>query len=702
MFPCRYIVAQGRAFFNFRRGETLPLFGKIPSYCIIFPRISPQKAPKAPAVFYGQRKNNVVYCFRELRYGLRQDGGSRQSTRTRNRRPMIVPVMILPTALLTGLLLLTFRWVNLVKKGLASDTPIRFPRREWFISGRDGILMSALTLLYAFIAFIALGDTTAPESYCVFESFDESVTIYLPEDQQVSGLMYFTGLYTGAYKVDISYNGGKYFTVGSMDQSYKALFKWQELELDTHGLPVRAIRITSSAHLELGEIAILDENEKIIPAENLLYGDKSQKLFDEQDKVPDAPSWRNSTYFDEIYLPRTAYEYLRGVYPYEISHPPLGKMIISVGIAIFGMVPFGWRCMGVLFGALMLPILYMFLKRMFGNTPIAALGTSVFATDFMHFTQTRLATIDTYAVFFILLMYLFMYEFVRYVPGDNHYDGARQKRCLFLSGLFFGIGAACKWTCIYAGMGLALIWFLYWLFRGFAAYKDGEMVDFFLDFGENVVLCLLAFVLIPGIIYYVSYIPYGLASDMKFPEMLISKDYAKIVLDNQKFMFRYHSTVTATHPYSSRWYQWILDMRPILYYMTYTKTTETAIAAFVNPVLCWGGFIALIGTAWLGRRRHDKKALFIIIGYLAQLVPWMGVDRVIFVYHYFTCLPFLILALGYVFDALRDVDPLWRRRFRRIAAASLGLFLLFFPVLYGQEIGYWFFDLVKWLPAWPI
>ena len=94
-----------------------------------------------------------------------------------------------------------------------------------------------------------------------------------------------------------------------------------------------------------------------------------------------------------------------GLEPYENTHPTLGKLIISVGIRIFGMNPFGWRFMGTLFGVLMLPALYHFLKRLFGSTFLCTAGTVLFAFDFMHYVQTRIATIDTYAVFFIILMY---------------------------------------------------------------------------------------------------------------------------------------------------------------------------------------------------------------------------------------------------------------------------------------------------------
>lgn len=74
--------------------------------------------------------------------------------------------------------------------------------------------------------------------------------------------------------------------------------------------------------------------------------------------MPAYPSYLNSTYFDEIYHPRTAYEQLH--YDefdsaYEWTHPPLGKTLMMIGIELFGMTPFGWRFMGTLMGVIMLP-----------------------------------------------------------------------------------------------------------------------------------------------------------------------------------------------------------------------------------------------------------------------------------------------------------------------------------------------------------
>ena len=72
------------------------------------------------------------------------------------------------------------------------------------------------------------------------------------------------------------------------------------------------------------------------------------------------------------------------------------------------------------------------------------LTLTLLAFDFMHLTQTRIATIDSFATFFILLMYLFLYRY--FTEG--------RLRHLAACGVTFGIGAATKWTCLYAGAGL--------------------------------------------------------------------------------------------------------------------------------------------------------------------------------------------------------------------------------------------------------
>ena len=99
---------------------------------------------------------------------------------------------------------------------------------------------------------------------------------------------------------------------------------------------------------------------------------------------------------------------------------------------------------------------------------LAAIVCIIFTFDFMHFAQTRIATIDVYVTFFIMLMYYFMYKYYKM----SFYDTPVQKTLipLGLSGLFFGCAVASKWTGLYAGVGLAIIFF-YSLYLRYSEYR---------------------------------------------------------------------------------------------------------------------------------------------------------------------------------------------------------------------------------------
>ncbi|NCC69039.1 MAG: dolichyl-phosphate-mannose--protein mannosyltransferase, partial [Clostridia bacterium] len=308
---------------------------------------------------------------------------------------------IFPLAAIAFVLMLSYSWIPLLRR--APDTgedPSAGPRLSFNsengrMTGRDRWLALAITLVYAAVAFIGLGDTEAPQSFCYFADRGRYADIELPEETEIGAVMYYCGLHTGNYYLQFSDDGINYEDVSTMEQNYAALFKWKTAEFsDGAQATARYIRIISDDELSMGELALYGADGELLDSSGFTYNDGCAELFDEQALIPEIASYMNSTYFDEIYHARTALEHIEGVYPYEISHPPLGKIILSLGIRAFGMTPFGWRFMGTLFGILMLPILYIFLKNMFGDTSVSFCGTIIFAFHFMHFAQTRIATID--------------------------------------------------------------------------------------------------------------------------------------------------------------------------------------------------------------------------------------------------------------------------------------------------------------------
>ena len=126
------------------------------------------------------------------------------------------------------------------------------------------------------------------------------------------------------------------------------------------------------------------------------------------------------------------------------------------------------------------------------------------------------------------------------------------------------------------------------------------------------------------------------------------------------------------------------------------------IAAWLNPVLCWGGLMSLPLLGWMCFARRDRRAGFILVGYLSQLLPWVPVTRLTFAYHYFPSALFLVLSLSYMLTLRRENESSWRISALVLVTGSAALFLLFFPVLNGLPISVELSArLLRWLPTWP-
>jgi len=426
-------------------------------------------------------------------------------------------------------------------------------------------------------------------------------------------------------------------------------------------------------------------------------------LLDEQELQPARSTYMNATYFDEIYHVRAAVEYIQNVDIYENTHPTLGKVLIMLGIEIFGFTPFGYRFMGTLFGTLMLPLMYLILKYIFGKTKIATMGTILLASGFMHYAQTRIATIDSYGTFFILAMYLFMYKYYS-LPLDTPFK--KTLPSLFLSGLMFGLGIASKWTAFYGAVGLAVLWLIRQI-RIYLFKKNTEKHDFSSYITQKIAYSVIFFIIIPVTIYTVSFIPYLLVEH----EPVTLSSMANKMIQTSVDMYNYHSQVNQPHPYQSSWWQWLINWRPLLfYYNSPAAGYRSSIATLLNPLLAWAGIVAIIWLVihvvrdFIKTKQLNMKATFILVGYLACLLPQVFISRTLFIYHYFPSTIFLIMAIAYIMDGI-DEHTNKRQKWINVAftVASVVLFIMFLPSISGITVPEWYLQyFIRWLPSWPL
>ncbi len=602
-------------------------------------------------------------------------------------------------------------------KNLKSETPPSFSKKDY-------LLVTALTLVYGVIAFINIGSLShSPQTFWQPAENGENIVVDLGEIREVKRIGYYFCMGRGSFGIDFSRDGQNWEYRRAIDQSsFYDRLEWRFLDLKKVQ-PARYIKVSSlRPGVMLNEVVFFARgSQEPLPIAGVLSSTeptvktlgKPGNLFDEPDTLELHPGYLTGMYFDEVYHARTAYEHLMGIEPTEITHPPLGKVIISIGILLFGMTPFGWRFMGLLLGILMVPMMYRFGLTVFKKTRYAFITAFLMAFDFMHFTQTRIATIDVYGLFFIILMFYFMY---RYYMANFYVLGLHKTlRLLFLCGLFFGLGVASKWITLYGGAGLAVILFTS-LFQRFREYRQARAIlagsepqeeevlarcrhiksVFFRYTAATLSWCVLFFIVIPAIIYTLSYIPIMKSGTGH------GLDY---VVENQVEMFVYHSKVKDTHPFSSTWWEWPIMKYPIWYHHGEHGIPEGKISTIVamgNPAIWWLGILAVPLAYVLALKRRDRMMFIVLIGFAFQYLTWAVAPRdCTFIYHYFGAVPFLIMCIVYMFHRLEQEKPK-SKIFVNIYLVLTGcLFIMFYPIISGMVVSKSYVaTFLKWFKTW--
>ena len=622
----------------------------------------------------------------------------------------------------------------------------------------DLALIAAVTLVYSVVTFTTLGSTKAPQTAWTSTNADEAVVIDLGESYENFAMLYYAQVSYQPFTVETSDDGVTWTSdrLYWVEMAEGQCFRWKYVvphyfsngepafraASNIHGvqrMSGRYVRITSQEQhkdnspwiyepLKLCEVIFRDAAGNQITGASVLrvenreadsvYASDAALLLDEPDSLEGEPGWWNSTYFDEIYHARTGFEHATGQDAYEWTHPPLGKIIMSWCIMLFGMTPFGWRFAGALVGVLMLPAMYLLAKQLTRRTSMGLTAMLLMALDCMHFTQTRIATIDSYPVLFIILSYFFMLRFMQ--KDIVRRSLKRVLPDLALSGFFMGCGVASKWIGVYAGVGLAVLYF--WtclrhlrigvlcarLKRGGGEFTPDEqqlLDDRDLPAMKRVIVlclwCLLFFVAVPLAIYLATYVVHYQARDLRSVG-----DFLRLVFDTQVNILNYHGTpgMGMDHPFYSPWYEWPTMQTP-MYYASPAFTPagwRYAIYCFGNPLVWYVGAagIAYAVCRFVQNHRYridgqpgawrlyadtwDVAPAFVLIGLLAQLLPWILVPRGTYIYHYFASVPFLILGTVLLFSwVLKRLPRGGWWLLGGYMALTLIMFVLLFPYASG-------------------
>lgn len=549
------------------------------------------------------------------------------------------------------------------------------------LNKKDLLTVAVLSIVFFSLAFWNLGLNNVPITTWLASS-GKSFYLDFGKQENVSALYFL--IKTGQVNIDV-YVGRPENWSKVAEASLKDYYCWKKMDVNCE---TRFLKVNFGiSYGEIAELAALDsEGAKI--AINSVKSEKGSdeklvNLIDEQKKVELPPTYMSETYFDEIYYVKAAEDYIKGRVPSEWTHPPLGKLILTAAILVFGYHPMGWRIIVVVFATLMIPVIYFFGKKLFKTWIGAFASAFLLMFDFMHFTMGRIATVDTFLVFFLLTSHFFFFVYFQKVLSEGWKTSTVP---LFLAVVFFALGFSTKWIALYGFAGQI---FLLLIFRIRSLSVEKRWTARFKAFFGRPFPQFMCLAALAVTIYFLTFVPH-----------LFIGYSLKDVYELQFSMYNFHSTLTATHPFSSEWWSWPFIARPVWFYFSdLPGGLVSTIVAMGNPAIWWFGFGSIFAAILEFVKEKDNTCLFMIVIFFFQWLPYAVISRCLFLYHFYSNVPFLIFAAVYF------LNKSWNTRHGKIfwsayLAFVVILFALFYPVISGAPIPYWWRDGLRWFRGW--
>lgn len=364
--------------------------------------------------------------------------------------------------------------------------------------------------------------------------------------------------------------------------------------------------------------------------------------------------------FDEVYFVKFAENYLNGVTFFDI-HPPLGKLIIALGLKLFSDTSFTWRIMPAIFGTLLI-ILGYFTGKELSSKITGLYVAAILALDGMILVYSRTGLIDIFLTFFILLSFYF---FLKYI-------NSQKISYLILAGIAVGLTASVK----YIGF-LMLIVFLVMVLAKKISFK------------QNLGKFLLFLVVLPLIIYLAFFL-------FNFDP---NAEFFKKVYEWQMQSFNYNIGLTDGHPYGSKWWSWFLMFRPIWLYFKELNGQNIGVDGMGNPLAWWSSLAIVPLLIWGAYKKYPNQAI-ILVGFLVFLLFWAPFKRVLFFYHAIPSFVFLTLGTSLWLERLATKIPRGKFLVCLYFGILLLLFIYFLPIWIGIPINSNQFYQRMWLKGW--
>jgi len=376
-------------------------------------------------------------------------------------------------------------------------------------------------------------------------------------------------------------------------------------------------------------------------------------------------------YFDETNYITAGLQFLNHGINENWSHPPLGKLLIGLGIGLFGNNVIGWRIVSVVSGAVTLVAMFYLGLLLFKSKTLALIGVLLSALNQLLFVESRIALLDA-PMFACVAVGIVLFLF--------HWLEGKSEVFLFGSFLCFGFAIAIKWF----GLVPLLLCLLLIPMKSWVLERKEK--------GQTKAKAIKAvIVLVVSLGCYCG--SFLICLNMKHPKYAAPLNHEKYgfqdILEVQSKMFQAQMNFRNNeHLFQSRWYAWPFMRKISWLVFPYTgdqkgNSKKQGIGIIGNPLIMWGGLMAMAFCFWVSFSEKSIVAFFISWLYLGMVLFWALIpNRTTFYYYYFPASMFLGMAIVFVFQYFQV-----RSRYQVFfVLTALSLFLYAYPLLTNEPI----------------
>lgn len=415
-------------------------------------------------------------------------------------------------------------------------------------------------------------------------------------------------------------------------------------------------------------------------------------------------------------------------------HPPLGKWIIGLGMALFGSdSSFGWRVGTAVCGTAMVLLLYVVARRLTGSTLFATVAGLLLAIDGLAIVMSRVALLDIFLSFFVLLAFWFVLldrdrqlarvaqaVAARTVGGEPPAWGPLLwgRPWLLAAGAALGAAMAVKWSGVYVIAAVGI----YAVVTDALARRRAGVRFWPMDAARQGVAAAILLLPVAFIVYLASWTGW-LVTAGGYDRSIVAASpatgfwsWVPQPLQNlwayHEAMYAFHVGLDTPHSYASPAWEWPFLLRPTSMYWQEgpggIQGGVRAISSIPNPLIWYGAVAATVAIVVLLFLRRDGRYGFVLTGVAATYVPWLLYpDRTIFQFYTIAILPFLVLALTLGLQLIAGspgASPQRRMSGQRVVMVFLivavVLSAFWYPVWTGMHVPYDFWRLHNWIPRW--